>query len=116
MKRYLVPLALLVLLSATPALSGDTPDVWGAYDTDWGYAWVAAARALTADGLVKPVGVHDRLRQGLEWQIQKSAADHGLRDGEIASGVLRQQYLRVHTFGQNRMGASSPHCCWRKWR
>lgn len=50
-----------------------------------GHEWVAASSVLTSDGLVRSTGVHDWMRQGLEWQLQNSRADHGLEDGEIPS-------------------------------
>ncbi len=79
-----VVIALAVLLPALPARSGANLETWGTYDPERGYEWVAASQVLTPAGLVKAAGVHDRLRRGLDWQIQSSRVDHGLRDGEVA--------------------------------
>lgn len=51
----------------------------------YGHEWVAASAVLTSDGRVKHTGVHPALREGLEWQLHNSRADHGLDDGEFAS-------------------------------
>ncbi len=86
MKRHGIVLgALLVPQLASAAFAEGHPTTLGNRDIDFGYEWVAASRVLTADGFVKSTGVHDRLREGLEWQLQRSAVDHGLENGDVPS-------------------------------
>ena len=84
MKR-LVLAALSALLFVSTVSAGGHPKTLGHRDLDRGYEWVAASRALTADGFVKSAGVHERLRRGLEMQVQPVTADHGFEDGDIPS-------------------------------
>ncbi len=82
MRRLGFVLVALLALPTAVAAEGH-PQTLGKRDRDRGYEWVAASRVLTSDGFVKAGGVHERLRKGLEEQLQQSAADHGLEDGEV---------------------------------
>ncbi len=48
-----------------------------------GHEWTAASAALTSDGSVKSSGINWRLREGLEWQLQRGAVANGLKEGEV---------------------------------
>ncbi len=69
-KQELAASALLAL----PTWAGTHPRSVGERDPKRGYDWVAASGVLTASGSVKTAGVHERLRRGLEWQVQNGAA------------------------------------------
>ncbi len=82
MKRLGITLSLLATLAA-PVAADDHPKTVGPHDIDRGYAWYAASRVLAADGSVKATRLPKWLREGLEWQVQRSSAEHGLEDGEV---------------------------------
>lgn len=48
-----------------------------------GYEWVAASAVLANDGVMELSGINWRLREGLDWQLQKGAVADGLKDGEV---------------------------------
>ncbi len=75
----------LFLMLPLSAVAGDHPRTVGPRDVDGGHEWVAASRVLATDGSVKPIRMSDRLRDDLEWQLQRSAVDHGLEDGQVPS-------------------------------
>ncbi len=84
MKRLALS-ALSAFLFVQTASAGSHPKTLEHRDLDRGYEWVAAGRALTADGFVKSSGVHERLRRGLEMQVQPITVDHEFEDGDIPS-------------------------------
>lgn len=77
--------ALSALLSASTVFAGGHPQTLGHPDLNRGYEWVAASRALTAGGFVKSTGVHERLRRGLEMQVQPVTMNHEFKDGDVPS-------------------------------
>ncbi len=88
MKKPDVVLAVVLaaLLASVGAGAEEHSRTLGDYDSRRGYEWVVASRLLNADGSVKlSTRMPERLRKGLEWQLQNSAPAPDLEDGEIPS-------------------------------
>ncbi len=83
MKRLGWTLAALAVF-ALPVMGGH-PRTLGKRDTDRGYEWIAASRVLNADGSLKGRIPGEWLREGLEWQVQRSRIRHGLDEGGVPS-------------------------------
>ena len=75
--------ALAVACVFPAAVAAQHPETLG-HDPDRGYEWVAASRVLTADGSVDDrQSIHERLREGIDWQLKHSAPNHGFEEGQI---------------------------------
>ncbi len=68
------------------SLARNHPVHFARSDTDvgtYGHDWVAASTVLTRAGTVRQSGLNWRLREGLEWQLQRRFSADALEEGEI---------------------------------